>query len=101
MASTGNYWDEQTLERIIESQREYSDLFPTTFTEMKCISWELGEMKMPLKPKARPVRQRPCRLNPVYKKKVKVEIDQMLEVGNIEPVEELEWISPMVVQEKK
>jgi hypothetical protein len=32
---------------------------------------------------------------------VKVEIDKMLEVGIIEPVEESEWISPMVVQEKK
>jgi hypothetical protein len=40
------------------------------------------------------------RLSPVYKKKVKVEIDRMLEVGIIEPVEESEWIIPMVVQEK-
>jgi hypothetical protein len=32
---------------------------------------------------------------------VKEEIDRMLEVGIIEPVEEFEWINPMVVQEKK
>jgi hypothetical protein len=32
---------------------------------------------------------------------VKEEIDQMLEAGIIEPVEEYEWISPMVFQEKK
>jgi hypothetical protein len=32
---------------------------------------------------------------------VKDEINQMLEVDIIEPVEELEWISPMVVQDKK
>jgi hypothetical protein len=68
---------------------------------MKYIARELGEMNIPLKPEARPVRKRPYRLNPVYKKKVKEKIDQMLEVGNIEPIEELEWISPMVVQEKK
>jgi hypothetical protein len=37
----------------------------------------------------------------VYKQKVKEEIDKMLEVGVIEPVEESEWISPMVVQENK
>jgi hypothetical protein len=37
----------------------------------------------------------------VYKKKVKEEIDQMLEAGIIELVEESEWISPMVVQEMK
>jgi hypothetical protein len=32
---------------------------------------------------------------------VKIELDRMLEVGIIEPVEESEWISPMVVQDKK
>jgi hypothetical protein len=58
-------------------------------------------MKIPLRVEARPIIQRPYRLNPIYKKKVKAEIDRMLEVGIIEPVEELEWISLMVVQEKK
>ena len=32
---------------------------------------------------------------------MKAEIDQMLNVGIIEPVEESKWISPMVVQDKK
>jgi hypothetical protein len=67
MASIGDYWDEQIVERITELLHEYSDLFPTTFTEMKGITGELGEMKIPLKPEARLVRQRPYRLNPVYK----------------------------------
>jgi hypothetical protein len=40
-------------------------------------------------------------LNPIYKKKVEVEIDRMLEDGIIEPLEESEWIISMVVQEKK
>jgi hypothetical protein len=31
---------------------------------------------------------------------VKIELDIMLEVGIIEPIKELEWISPMVVQDK-
>jgi hypothetical protein len=72
-----------------------------TFTKMKGIIGEIGEMKIPLKLEARPVRQRPYRLNLVYKQKVKAQIDRMLEASIIEPVEEFEWISPMVVQEKK
>jgi hypothetical protein len=40
-------------------------------------------------------------LKPIYKKKVKAEINKMIEVGIIEPVEESEWIIPMVVYEKK
>jgi hypothetical protein len=54
MASIGDYWDEQTVESITELLREYNDLFPTTFTEMKGIAGELGEMKIPLKSEARP-----------------------------------------------
>jgi hypothetical protein len=101
MASIGDYWDEQTVESITELLHEYNDLFPTTFIEMKGIAGELGEMKIPLRPEEISIRQRPYRLNPIYKKKVKAEIDRMLEVGIIEPVEESEWIIPMVVQDKK
>ena len=73
-----------------------------TFTKMKgIIAGEIGDMKIPLKPEARPIRQRPYRLNPIYKQKVRVEIDRTLEAGIIEPIEESKWISPMVVQEKK
>jgi hypothetical protein len=68
---------------------------------MKAIKWPMGEMKIPLKPNARKVKQRPYRLNPKYKQKFKIELEKMLEVGIIELVEESEWISPMVVQDKK
>jgi len=37
----------------------------------------------------------------MYKEKVKVEIDKILEVGVIEPMEESGWIGPMEVQENK
>jgi predicted nuclease with RNAse H fold len=57
MASIGDYWDEQTVERITELLREYNDLFPTTFTEMKGITRELGEIKTTLKPEAISVKQ--------------------------------------------
>jgi len=67
---------------------------------MNGIKGPMGEMKIPLKADARPVKQRPYRLNPKYKQKVKIELDSMLEAGIIEPVEESEWINPMVVQDK-
>jgi hypothetical protein len=97
----GDYWNDETVEKIVDLLCEYQDLFPTTFSEMKGITGELGEMKIPLKPNAKPVKQRPYRLNLVYKQKVKVKIDKMLEARIIEPIIESEWISPMVVQDKK
>jgi hypothetical protein len=68
---------------------------------MKGIKGSMREMRIPLKPYAKPIKKRPYRLNPKYKEKVKIELDGMLEVGIIKPIEELEWIIHMVVQDKK
>ena len=80
---------------------DFQDLFPTKFSEMKGIVGDLGEMKIPLRPDAKLVKQRPYRLNPRYKEKVKDELDRMLEVGIIDPVEESKWITSIVVKDKK
>ena len=40
-------------------------------------------------------------MNPKYKERVKAELDRMLNAGIIEPVEESEWIIPIVIQDKK
>jgi hypothetical protein len=45
-------------------------------------------MKIPLKPGAKPIRQRPYRLNNRYKENVKAKIDRMLDASIIEPIEE-------------
>ena len=44
-------------------------------------------MKITLKPDAKPFKQRPYRLNPKYKEKVRLELDKMLAIGIIEHVE--------------
>jgi hypothetical protein len=54
--SIGDYWDNHTIERITELLHEYNDLFPVTFSEMKGLSREIGEMKIPLKLETRPIR---------------------------------------------
>jgi hypothetical protein len=57
MTSIGDYWDEQTIERITKLLHEYNDLFPTKFTEMKAIVGELREMNIPLGVEARTIKQ--------------------------------------------
>ena len=93
----GDYWDEETMEKIRDLLHEFQDLFRTNFLEMKGILGDLGEMTILLNPNAKLVRQRPYRLNPWYKERVKAGLDRMLDAGTIEPIEESEWISPMVV----
>ena len=67
---------------------------------MKGILGDLGEMKIPLNPDEKPVKQRTYILHPRYKECIKAELEWMMDAGIIEPVEELEWISLMVVQDK-
>ena len=81
--------------------QEYEDLFPKTFSEIKGIKGAMGEMKIELKPGSKPIRHRPYRLNPRVKEKVKREIDKMLEARLIFPVEEEEWVIPIVIQSNK
>jgi hypothetical protein len=99
ISNIGHYWDSETMEKIIELLHKYSDLFPTTFLEMKGLVGELGEMKITLRTDARLVTQRPYILNPIYNNKVKAELDRIPESGIIEPMKESEWIIPIVVHE--
>lgn len=97
----GDYWDGETINKVTDLLHEYQELFPTKFSDMKGIVGDLGVMKIPLQPDVKPVKQRPYRLNPKYKEKVRKERDKIIEARIIEPMEESEWVSPMVVQEKK
>ena len=53
----GDYYDDKMVENIIDLMHEYQDLFPTHFLDMKGIVNDLGEMKIPLKKDAKPVKQ--------------------------------------------
>jgi hypothetical protein len=101
LANVGDYWDDANIDKITELQHEYQGLFPTKFTDIKGIKGPMGDMKIPLKLDASPVKQRLYRLNPKYKEKVKIELDRMLEAGIIEPIEKSKWIRHMVVMIKR
>ena len=45
--NNGDYWDDDTVGKITELLHEFQDLFPTKFSEMKGISEDLAEMKIP------------------------------------------------------
>jgi len=85
------------VDKVAELFCEYQDLFPTKITDLKGIVGDLGMMKNTLKPDMNLVKHRPYRLNLKYKEKVHVELDKMLAKGIIEPVEESNWVSHMVV----
>lgn len=96
-AMLGDNWDDATVDKVAELLCEYQDLFPTKITDLKGIIGDLGMMKITLKPSVKPVKERPYCLNLKYKEKARVELDKMLAAGIIEPMEESNWVSPMVL----
>ena len=76
------------MAKIMDPLHEFQDNFLMGFSEMKGILGDLGKMKILLNPDAKPVHQRPYQLNPWYKDCVKAKIDQILDAGIIEPIEE-------------
>ena len=93
----GDYWHDMIIDKVTELLREYHDLYPTKFSDLKGIIGDLGVMKITLKPDSKLVKQRPYRLNPNYKESICAELDKMLAAGIIELVEESNWVSPIVV----
>ena len=86
---------------MVDLLKEYKDIFLSTFSKMKGITGYLKEIKIQLKPNAKPIMKKTYRLNPKYKERLQQELDKMLTIGIIVLVEESQWIIPMVFQEKK
>ena len=51
----GDYQDDTTVDKVAELLREYQDLFPTKFTNLKGIIGDPGVMKITLNPDMKPV----------------------------------------------
>lgn len=100
-AKIGYYWDNTIVDKVVELLHEYQDLFPSKFTNLKGTIKDLGMMKITLNLNKKLVKQRPYHLNSKYKEKVYLQLDKMLTAGIIEPIEESDWVSLMLVQEKK
>ena len=55
-ATIGDYWDDEMVSKVTQLLHEYQDLFPMKFSEMKGILGDIGVIKIPLKPDAKPVK---------------------------------------------
>eukprot|EP00253_Pinus_taeda_P029882 PITA_29882 len=69
LTSIGDYYDDQTTREIFDMLKEYEDLFPCSFSELKGIKGDLGEMKIALRPNVKLVKHQSYRLNLRVKEK--------------------------------
>jgi hypothetical protein len=68
---------------------------------MSGLSQELVEYRLPIESSFRPYKQPARRFNPIVHDWVKEEVERLLDVGFIQPCQYAEWVSNIVLIEKK
>ena len=81
--------------------KEYKDVFAWSYSDMEGIDPSFYQHRINLRDDAAPIRQQRYRMNPNYARQVKEEIDRLLAVGFIYPIEKANWLSPIVIVSKK
>ena len=97
MLSTDLTADEE--EEYLTMLKKYPNLFITDYSQI--IGVTAIEHRIELKPGTKPVTQVLRRMGVVQKDALLAEVNKLLRAGFIYPVENLEWVSPVVVTPKK
>ena len=67
MARIGDYWSEEQTTKIVNLLKEFQYVFVRDYKDLKGLVVEMGEMKIDIKPNARPIMKRPYKLAHKYK----------------------------------
>lgn len=76
-------------------------MFAWSYKDLKDVPPKIKMRHIDLIEVAKPVKQSPYRMNPKYKKRVKVELDKVLELGYINEIDYSDWLSPVAVAPNK
>ncbi|XP_039686971.1 uncharacterized protein [Medicago truncatula] len=87
--------------QIAELLKEYKDCFAWDYNEMPGLNREVVELKLPIRPDKKPVKQIPRRFAPQILPKIKEEIDRLLKCGFIRPARYVDWLANVVPVKKK
>lgn len=91
----------QFKQELTDLLQEFKDIFAWNYTDMKGVDPKFCMHKINLKKDAIPLVSQRYRMNPNYAKAVKEELDKLLQVGFIYPLEQVTWLSPIVIVPKK
>jgi hypothetical protein len=86
---------------MIALLKEYSNCFAWDYTKMPGLDRSIVEHRLPLKKGFCPFQQRARQMRTKALEEVKKEIEKMLEAGFIRPCRYAEWISSIVLVQKK
>ena len=97
----GSKLGDEEIREYSELIDEFSDTFVWSYDELKGIPREMVEHRIPLILGGKPVRQKERRMNPQLQLVVKAELERLVQVGFVKPVEITDWVLPMVIVKKK
>lgn len=87
--------------QIAELLKEYKDCFAWDYNEMPGLKREVVELKLPIRPDKKPVKQILRRFAPQILPNIKEEIDRLLKCGFIRPARYVDWLANVVPVKKK
>ena len=87
--------------RIVELLKEYKDCFAWDYNEMSGLSREMVELRLPIRPNKKPVKQIPRRFAPQILSKIKEEIERLLKSKFIRTARYVDWLTNVVPVKKK
>ncbi len=82
--------------QIKELLINYHHVFAWNYNDLKGIPREICEHKIELVANAQPIKQRQYKMNLYYALKVKEDLDKLLDIGFIYPIETTQWLFPLV-----
>jgi len=88
-------------DRIVELLKVYKDCFAWDYSEMPGLSREMVELKLPIRPDKKPVKQIPRRFAPQVLSKIKEEIERLLKSKFIRTARYVGWLANIVPVVKK
>ncbi len=91
----------EKIEELHILLKEFKDVCAWTYKDLKGIPPKLAEHIIELDTSIPPTHQARCILNLKYVAVVKHDIDKLLTIIFIQPVEEVTWLSPIVAVPKK
>jgi len=97
---SANLSDEEEV-AIVEVLKEYKDSFAWSYEDMPCLDPNLVEHYLPLKPRAKPIKQKLRRYHPRTALQIKQEIDKLYSAKFIRVILYPMWVANIVPVIKK
>ncbi len=88
----------KAIETLLQN---YMDVFAWNYKELKRIPWQICEHMIELMAIVRPIKQKQYKMHLNYALKTREDLDKLLDIRFIYPIESTQWISPLVIVLKK